>query len=64
MNGAQNNGPESRDGDSSWLELVTQQVKAIRYGVVEIIIHDGRVIQVEKTERVRFDKKPGDKRPE
>ena len=50
--------PEGKDGDAKWLELVTRQVKSLRYGVVEIIIHDGQVIQIEKTERVRLDKKP------
>ena len=54
--------PEGKDDDSKWLELVTRQVKSLRYGVVEIIIHDGQVIQIEKTERVRLDKKP-DRRP-
>jgi hypothetical protein len=43
-------------GDSKWLELVVQHVKSLRYGVVEIVVHDSRVIQIEKTERVRLDK--------
>jgi len=46
-------GPAS---DSKWLELVVQHVKSLRYGVVEIVVHDSRVIQIEKTERVRLDK--------
>jgi len=47
-----------------WLELVIQQVGSLRYGVVEIVVHDGRVIQIEKTERLRLDKTPGDNRPD
>lgn len=43
-------------GDAKWLELVVQNVKSLRYGVVEIVVHDSRVIQIEKTERVRLDK--------
>jgi len=39
-----------------WLELVTQQVGSLRYGMVEIVVHDSRVIQIEKTERLRLDK--------
>ena len=31
--------------DSRWVELVLQQVRSLRYGVVEIIVHDSRVIQ-------------------
>ena len=43
-------------GEAKWLELVVQNVKSLRYGVVEIVVHDSRVIQIEKTERVRLDK--------
>jgi hypothetical protein len=50
------------DVDSKWLELVVQNVKSLRYGVVEIVVHDSRVIQIEKTERVRLDRSEG--RPE
>jgi hypothetical protein len=48
---------------SKWLELVAQQVKSLRYGVVEIVVHDSRVIQIEKTERLRLDKLPGEHPP-
>ena len=48
--------PVNGGSDSQWLEIVTRNVKSLRYGVVEIIIHDSRVIQIEKTERVRLDK--------
>jgi hypothetical protein len=48
-------------GDQSkWLELVAQQVRSLRYGVVEIVVHDSRVIQIEKTERLRLDKATGE----
>ena len=39
-----------------WLALVQQHVQSLRYGVVQIVVHDGRVTQVEKTERVRMDR--------
>ncbi|HEY1790080.1 MAG TPA: YezD family protein [Verrucomicrobiae bacterium] len=45
-----------------WLELVIQHVGSLRYGVVEIVVHDSRVIQIEKTERVRLEKTPNEKR--
>ena len=38
------------------LEIVRQQVGSLRYGVVQIIIHDSQVTQIEKTERMRLDK--------
>ena len=39
-----------------WLELVRRQVGSLRYGVVQIVVHDAQVIQIEKTERVRLDR--------
>lgn len=45
-----------------WLALVQQHVQSLRYGVVQIVIHDGRVTQVERTERVRLDQSPQAKR--
>jgi hypothetical protein len=48
---------KSKSSDElKWLELVIQHVGSLRYGVVEIVVHDSRVIQIEKTERVRLDK--------
>ena len=54
-------GINSKIGDQNlsnmnWLELVRQHVGSLRYGVVEIIVHDGKVTQIEKTERLRLDK--------
>jgi hypothetical protein len=42
----------------SWLEIVRQKVEAMRFGSVQIIVHEGRVTQVESTEKTRL---PGDK---
>jgi hypothetical protein len=41
---------------ANWLEVVRQQVGSLRYGVVQIVVHDSQVTQIEKTERVRLDK--------
>jgi len=54
--------PVNGSGDAKWLDLVVQNVKSLRYGVVEIIVHDCRVIQIERTEKVRLDK--AEHRPE
>ena len=32
-----------------------QALRSIRYGTIEIVIHDGRVVQLERREKVRFD---------
>jgi hypothetical protein len=63
MNGAQQQVPAIGKEDLKWLELVIQQVSSLRYGVVEIVVHDSRVIQIEKTERLRLGKTPDENRP-
>ncbi len=44
--------------ESRWLEVVERQVSALKYGYVHITVHDGRIVQIETTARVRFDKVP------
>jgi hypothetical protein len=56
MNPIQQNLQANGSGDAKWLVLVIQNIKSLHYGMVEIIVHDSRVIQIEKTERVRLDK--------
>ena len=41
--------------EPGWLELVRQQVGSLRYGFVQIVVHDARVTQIERTERVRLE---------
>jgi len=38
-----------------WLSLVAEKVKSMHYGVVQIVVHDSKVVQIERTERTRFD---------
>jgi hypothetical protein len=44
------------DFGQSWLEVVRRHVESLRFGAVEIIVHDAHVIQIEKIERLRFSK--------
>ena len=37
------------------LRELRQALQAIRYGSIELVIHDGRVVQLERREKVRFD---------
>jgi hypothetical protein len=32
-----------------------EALRSIRYGAIELVIHDGRVVQLERREKVRFD---------
>lgn len=35
------------------LTQIAEAIRAIRFGSVQILIHDGRVVQIEKAERLR-----------
>ena len=50
-------------GHADWLKIVREQVGTLRYGAVEIIVHDSQVTQIEKTERLRLDKAATSTRP-
>jgi hypothetical protein len=36
---------------------ILQAVKGLRYGSVEITIHDSKAVQIERKERIRFDRR-------
>ena len=35
-------------------EAIEQAVRSIQYGVVQLIIQDGHIIQIDKTEKIRL----------
>ena len=37
-----------------WLSIVREKVESLRYGVVQIVIHDSKVTQIERTEKTRI----------
>ncbi|WP_042165288.1 YezD family protein [Paenibacillus gorillae] len=41
--------------DQLWLERIVDQVNGLQYGSVNITVHDGRIVQIDRTERTRFD---------
>ena len=41
-------------GEESWLEIVRRQVGSLNFGVVQIVVHGARVVQIERTEKVRL----------
>lgn len=38
-----------------WLKKILDQVQGLAYGVVQITVHDGQIVQIDRTERSRFD---------
>jgi len=41
--------------DPSLLERIAQAIGGLRFGSVEIVIQDGRVVQIERKEKFRLD---------
>ena len=37
-------------------QAILLALKGIRYGSVEIVVHDSKVVQIERRERTRFDR--------
>ena len=46
--------PVQPGAQPEWLRVVQQKVETLRYGVVQLVIHDGRVTQIERTEKTRI----------
>lgn len=42
------------DRPPEWLRVVQEKVETLRYGVVQLVVHDGRVTQIERTEKTRL----------
>ena len=37
-----------------WLRVVQEKVESLRFGVVQLVVHDGKVTQIERTEKTRL----------
>jgi hypothetical protein len=51
--------PAQGPSEPEWIALVRSQVQDLRYGVIQLVVHDGRVTQIDRTEKVRL----GSERP-
>lgn len=45
---------ELETATEAWLDIVRRKVNALRFGAVQIIVHEGLVTQVESTEKTRL----------
>ena len=45
---------DERQGSADWLELVREKVQSLRFGIVQIVVHDSKVTQIERTEKTRL----------
>jgi hypothetical protein len=49
-------GVEIGKEDEKLIIRILKTIKGIRYGYVQIIVQDSKVVQIDKTEKFRFDK--------
>lgn len=40
---------------NDWITVVREKVETLNFGVVQIVVHDSKVVAVERTEKIRFD---------
>jgi hypothetical protein len=45
---------KANEQNSSLLQALLSAINSLRFGSVEITVHEGRVTQIEKREKVRF----------
>jgi len=41
--------------DHSWIEIIKEKLSGLRYGQILLTVHDGRVVQIERTEKTRLE---------
>jgi hypothetical protein len=51
---ANNPSENTQASEDDWLDVVKQKVAKLRFGSIQITVHDGRVTQVESVEKTRF----------
>jgi hypothetical protein len=56
--------PTPAQNDTHWLSIVSDKVSELRYGVIQIVVHDSKVVQIERTEKIRLDHREGGARNE
>jgi hypothetical protein len=55
----QANSEGGAEGGERWLGLVRERVASLRFGIVQIVVHEGRVTQIDRTERLRLERSGG-----
>ncbi len=47
--------PLAGQGLPEWLQMVRAQVESLKFGTVQITVHDSNVVQIERLEKTRLD---------
>jgi len=46
---------EAGDPKAFWLKQIAECIEGLKFGQVHITVHDGRIVQIDRIERKRFD---------
>ncbi len=46
---------ELTEHETAWADAVVRAIRGVRYGSVEVRIHDGHVVQIERREKLRLE---------
>jgi len=45
----------AKDINRVWLERIAESIAGLKYGHVQITVHDGKIVQIDRLERRRFE---------
>ncbi|GIQ69531.1 DUF2292 domain-containing protein [Xylanibacillus composti] len=48
---------KSSEKEKEIIHYIQQSLSDIQYGSIHIVIHEGRIVQIERTEKLRMDSK-------
>ena len=41
--------------DQNWIKVIQEKLSGLRYGQILLTVHDGRIVQIERTEKTRLE---------
>lgn len=41
--------------EHNWIEVIKEKLSGLRYGQILLTVHDGRIVQIERTEKTRLE---------
>lgn len=46
----------SVEPEPEWFKVVRTQVESLKFGTVQVTVHDSKVVQIERVEKTRLDR--------
>jgi hypothetical protein len=43
------------ESNELWIERIKNNIQGLKFGTVQITIHEGKIVQIDRTERSRFE---------